>query len=155
MIGDANVGPADRRADIDDVGQKFGDVLGQRADPLGPFGKGGIMGEQMPVILDRRAAAGGCDQNGVERALRFGGFPGLDIAPGEVARFVLAAHMLDQRAAAALALRQHHFDALRAKQPDRGIVDLRAQHLLGASRQQRDAGPPAARLARETRPVPQ
>ena len=34
MIGDANVGPARRRADVDDVGQEFGDVLGERADAL-------------------------------------------------------------------------------------------------------------------------
>ncbi len=63
---------------------------------------------------------------------------------GEGVACLLLAHVVDERAAAALALGQHHLDAVPVEQPDRGLVDRGLQHRLGAARQHRD---PAAAFA--------
>ena len=73
------------------------------------------------------------------------GDPGVDVAPGEGVRLVVAAHVMDERAAAALALRRHDLDAVPGEQADGGVVDLRVQHRLGAAAQERDARAALAR----------
>ena len=50
---------------------------------------------------------------------------------------------MDERAAAALALRHHDLDAEAGQKPDRRLVDAGIEHRLGAAGEQRDA---AARL---------
>ena len=64
--------------------------------------------------------------------------PGENIGRARTPRLVLA-QMMVERAAAARALGDHHFAAMPCQQPDRGLVDLRRQHLLRAAGQQRDA----------------
>ena len=58
--------------------------------------------------------------------------------------------MVDQRAAAALALGQHHLDAVAVEQPDRRLVDPRPQHLLRAAGQQRHPRAPLGPSAGKT-----
>ncbi len=59
-------------------------------------------------------------------------------------RLMLAAHVMDQRAAASFAWRRHHLDAVAVQDPDRRRVDIAAQHPVGTALQQRD---PALALA--------
>ena len=54
-------------------------------------------------------------------------------------RLGFAAHVMDQRAAASLAGRQHHLDAMAGQQPDRRLVDRRREHRLRTALQQNDA----------------
>ncbi len=49
-----------------------------------------------------------------------------------------------KRAAAALLARDHHLDSVAREHPERRRVDLRREHLLGATRQQGDARAPLA-----------
>ena len=67
---------------------------------------------------------------------------------GEGVALGVAAHMVDERAAAALALRQHHLDAVPVEEPDGGVVEARLQHRLRAARQEGDAPAPRS-LRRE------
>ena len=62
---------------------------------------------------------------------------------------VLAAHVMDERAAAALARGDHDLDAVAGEQPDRRLVDRRRQHRLRAAGEQRD--PARARALRRDR----
>ena len=94
----------------------------------------------MPVVLDGGAAARGVDDDGIDAVApvhQLG--PGVDVALGEGDRFGLAAHVMHQRAAAAGAGRHLHVDAAPRQQADGGVVDLGAQHLLGAAGEQDDA----------------
>jgi hypothetical protein len=52
---------------------------------------------------------------------------------------MLAAHVMDQRAAAALAFGHDHLDTDAVEQPDRGFVDAGLEDRLGAAGQDRDA----------------
>ena len=79
------------------------------------------------VVLDRGAAAGGGDEDGVEPLAVGLGDPGIDVAADGGERLVLAAHVVDDAAAAALALRQHHLDAVPGEHADGGLVDRRAR----------------------------
>ena len=60
------------------------------------------------------------------------------------------AHVVDERAAAALVLRQHDLDAEAGQHADCRFVDLRCEHGLRAAREQRDAALAGA-LRREGR----
>src|SRR3954466_3385518 len=76
-----------------------------------------------------------------------------DVALGEAVPFVVAAHMMDERAAAAFALRRHDLDAVAVEQADGGVVVLRFQHRLRAAAQDRDARAALAFSGEHARPV--
>ena len=59
-------------------------------------------------------------------------------------RLRVPAHVVDERAAAALALRLHHLDAVPVEEPDRRLVEAGLEHRLGAARQDRDPAAPRA-----------
>ena len=63
--------------------------------------------------------------------------PDVDIAAGEIERRLFLSHMMDERAAAAFAFGNHDLDAEPVEEADRRRVDLRVQHRLGATAQQR------------------
>src|SRR5690606_30694220 len=94
---------------------------------------GGIEAQHEAVVLDRRAAAGCRDDDGVQPALLDLFEPDVDIAPRRLQRLLLASHMVDERAAADLAGRRYDLDAEAGEQTDRRLVDLWLQHRLGAA----------------------
>ena len=108
------------------------------------LGIGRVVAEHEAVILDRRAAARGGDDDGVEPLPVHLGDPGVDVALGEGVALRVAAHVVDERAAAALPLRLHHLDAVPVEQADGGLVEAGLQHRLGAARQDGDAAPARA-----------
>ena len=61
----------------------------------------GIVRQQLAILLERGAAAGGVGDDGVEAAVQ----QGVDVAPRQPARFLAQAGVHVQRAAAALARR--------------------------------------------------
>ena len=65
---------------------------------LGAIGVLGVVAQQVPVLLERRAAAGGVDDDGVERQR----LEGVDVAARQIARGLALARVHLQRAAAAL-----------------------------------------------------
>ena len=70
--------------------QIFGDVLGQRRNTRRLFGIGRIEAQHEAVVLDRRAAARGGDDDGIEPALIDRARPGVDILPRRGERLLLA-----------------------------------------------------------------
>ena len=78
MIGERQAGFIDRLGRRESC-EKFGDVPGERRDPRGLFGVGGIVAEKEAVILDHSAAAGRRDDDGVEAAALDLGGPDIDI----------------------------------------------------------------------------
>ena len=84
--------------------------LAMLRDPRGLLGISRIVPEHEAVILDRRAAARGGDHDGVEPLPVHLGDPGVDVALGEGVPLLVAAHVVDEGAAAPLPLRLHHLD---------------------------------------------
>ena len=117
----------------------FGDVARKAGDGFGLFRVGRIAPQHVAVILDRRAAARCGDEDGVEPLARNLRPPGIDIGARGGERIGLAAHVVDERAAAALARRQHHRHAGPVQEPDRRLVDGGRQHRLRATGKKRDA----------------
>ena len=150
MIGDGEAGLSRRLRQVERR-QIFGDVLGQRRDARRLLGIGRIEAQHEAVVLDRRAAARRGDDDGVEPAVLDLARPGVDVAARRGERCFLAAHMMDQRAAAGLALRHHDLDAEPGQQPDRRLVDAGLEHRLRAAGEDRDAAAPS-RLRRHGRP---
>ena len=90
VIGDAiRLGRAVAHAD---VRQQFGDVARERADP--PCG---VAVDEMAVVLDRRAAAGRVDDDGIETGCQLPA-PGRDIGAGEAPAMFVASHVERQGA---------------------------------------------------------
>ena len=102
-------------------------------------GIGGSVAEHEAVILDRRAAARGVDDDRVEPAAlrsrasrrRYWRAPARAPAPRWPRWWTSAPQQ-------PLARGDDHLDAVPGQQPDRRLVDLGRQHLLGAAGQQRD-----------------
>ena len=137
VVGDGEPASALGERQVDPV-EELADVPGERGDAGGLAGISGVGAQQEAVILDRGAAAGCGDEDRVQPfALHLAG-PGIDVAPrGLQARF-LAAHMVDERAAADLAGRERHRIARAVQQAHGGGADLGLQHRLRAALQQRD-----------------
>jgi hypothetical protein len=70
--------------------------------------------------------------------------PGVDIVARLRQRLVLTSHVMHQRAAAALARRNHDLDAVAIEQANGGFIGRRRKHRVDAAGQQRYA---AAALA--------
>ena len=131
------------------------DVAGERRDPRAPCSaQAGSSREHEAVILDRRAAARGVDDDGVEPGAVDLARPGVDVGAraGRAPRSL--PDVMGERAAAAGARGDHHLDAVAGQQPDRRLVDLRRAAPAGRSR---SAAPRAARRApsrrKDLRPV--
>ena len=65
--------------------------------------------------------------------------PGVDIGARLRKRLIVAAHVMDERTAAARASRHHHLDAVAREHADCGCIDVRRQHVVDAAGQKRDA----------------
>ena len=145
MIGDPERRPALGRAHV--VGrQELGDVAGHAGDLGRPLGVAGLVLEHVAVVLHRGAAARRVDDHGVDRlALLHHARPGIDVALGHGDGGRLLAQMMHQRPAAAGVGGHLDVDAAAGEQADGGVVDLGAQHLLGAAREQDHALAPLGR----------
>src|SRR5688500_4118874 len=86
----------------------------------------------MAVILDDGSAAGCGDENGVETVLDLA-CPDIDIGSSEGAGLILAAHMVDECAAAALPGRADDLDPELREQVLGGAVDAGIEDRLGAT----------------------
>ena len=131
----------------------LGDIASERGDPRRLLRKGWFLAQHEAVILDRRAATGGIYRDGVEPGGETLAFPRIDVGARETERRRLLAEMVGKRSATAAAARDHDFATVAGKQPDRRLVDLRCQHPLGASRQQRDPHSPHACGCEDARSV--
>ncbi|MNX93408.1 hypothetical protein D3C86_1255900 [compost metagenome] len=117
----------------------FGDVLGKRRDARRLAGIGGIKPQHVAVILDGGAATRRGDDDSVKAAIFHLPRPDIDITPCLSERLFLPAHMMHQRAAAALALRHHNLNAEPREKPQRCLIDTGVEHRLGAAGKDGDA----------------
>ena len=118
---------------------EFGDVPGERRDARGLLRIGRIVAQHVAVVLDRRAAARGGDDDRVEPLAVDLAHPGVDVGARLGERALLRAHVMGERAAAAFALGEHDVDPGAVQQPDRRGVDLRRENGLRAAAEQRHA----------------
>ena len=150
VVGDALPGGDHRRAQPE-LAHQLGDVARERRDGACRSGELRVLAEHEAVILHRGAAPRRVDHDRIEAARADLAVPGQDVgARGVVA---LLPQMMRQRAAAAGAARHHHLAAVPGQQPDRGLVDLRRQHALGAAVEDRHAPEPLAECREHLRPV--
>lgn len=127
VIGHAALKPVPRRPRRD-RGQHLGDIL----DPRGE-GAGFLGAKELPVLLHRRAAAGGVYDHVVEwRQLG----EGPDSGRRARYRLRLGAAVKLERAAALGRLRCKYFETLGGEHPDRGQMHLRVENPLHASQEQ-------------------
>ena len=138
MIGDDEVGLEDRRHQPDGR-HVLGDVLGDARHPQRLLGIGWVVSEHEAVILDRRAATRGRDQDRVKAAPVHLGDPGVDGTLGLGMGRIRLAHVVGERAAAALPLGLDDLDAVPGEEADRCFVEVWPQHALGTAAQERDA----------------
>ncbi len=122
--------------------RKFGDITGEFRDDLGLVRIDRIFAQHEAVILDGGATTRRGDEDGIETFPLNLRPPSVDIAPRGLERVFLAAHVVNQHAAAALALRQNHLHARPVDEPDRGLVDGWCQHRWRTARQKRNASVP-------------
>ena len=94
----------------------------------------GIAFEQLAILLEGGPASRGIGDHRVEAA----GQHGVDIAAGQLARFLGQARVDVQRAAASLVLRDDHFAAVLLEHPHGGFVQSRKRHVGDASGQESD-----------------
>src|SRR5215211_7705442 len=120
-----------------DLGQKLRDVPDLLGESPGAVGVLGVVAQEVTVLLHRRAAPGGVDDD-VVQVEPLEGVYGL---PREVEGLLLAPGVGGESAAAPLALGRHHLAALGGEHPDRRGVDLGEEDLLHAAHE--DADPPA------------
>ena len=93
MIGDAQ--RLRSRGQLD-AGEKFDNVLCLGADDRGPCRIDGIKAQHEAIVLDRRAAARGGDDDRIDPCIG----PVMDIAPRPPDGIGLLAHVMGERAAA-------------------------------------------------------
>ena len=118
---------------------ELGDVAGKPGHLGRPLGIATVTREQMTIVLDHGAAAGGGDQDGIELALANCARPSVDIAPRRFMRLLLVAELMLKRAATGLILGEDDLDAVAPEQSDRRAVDGGLQHLLHAAEHERHA----------------
>jgi hypothetical protein len=81
------------------LAEEFADIAHAGAELRGPFGKGGIVAQQMGVLFERSPTAGGVNDNKGQA----GALEGRDVAPGQTPCALQIAGMDGQGAAAPLA----------------------------------------------------
>ena len=112
------------------------------ANDRGPLGVPGVVREQVGILLHRRAAPRGVDDDGVDAL----SLEGVDQRPGEALGLGRAPVVRRESAAAALRRRGDHVEALRGEDAGRGGIDTREELALHAAEQHPDR--PAARPPR-------
>ncbi len=118
--------------------QDFAHVHGNDGHPRRIIGQR-IISEHVPVILDRRAAAGSVDDNGIEAfAVHFAG-PRGDVFGGSLVALFRFAHVMGQRAAASRPVGHDNLGPEPRQQTNGGIVDIGVERLLCTARHQRHA----------------
>ena len=133
--------------------QHFRDIGGQARDLLSLLPPGcPFLTEHEAVILERGAAARCVHHNRIQPITLNLRRPGCNIRPRQAHRRVMVAHVMVQRAAAALTLGHHNLDPHPRQQPDRRLIDRRRQDLLRTARQQTNA--PAPFALRRKHPAP-
>ncbi len=137
VIGDARSARRDRRLKAD-LGDEFGDVARERGDLCRLVAQLRVVAEHEAVVLHRRPAAGGVDDDGVEPGAFDFAAPRQDV-PSRQSETVILAEMMVERAATARAFRDDNLTAVARQQPQRGGVDLRRQNFLRAAGEQRHA----------------
>ncbi len=115
------------------VSQILGYILGKFGNLARLFSIEWIKPQHVAVILDGGTAARRRYDDRIEAAIFDLAGPGIDIAAGLGERFPFAPHVVDERAAASLALRHDDLDAKAGQQFNRRLVDARVQHRLGAA----------------------
>ena len=132
--------------------QNFRNIGSQARHFLGPIApRGFFLPEHEAVILERGAAAGRIHHNRIQPLTLNLSRPGSDIGARQAHGGIMMAHVMIERAAAALILRHHHLNPHPVEQPDRRLIDRRGQHLLRAAHQQANAPAPFALRGKHTR----
>ena len=129
MVGDGEARRLEGERQLD-IGEQFGDVLGQPRDARSLVPIGRVLTQHEAVILDRGAAARCIDHHRIEPAIIEHSRPGIDIGARRSECLFLLAHMMGQRSAAAHARGDHHLEAESGQKPHGGLVDLRCESLL-------------------------
>ena len=118
-----------------DAGEEFDDVLCLGADNRRPCRIDRIKAQHEAIILDRRAAARGGDDDRIDPGIG----PVMHIAPGPPDGIRLLAHMMGERAATGFASGNHHFVTQPRQKADGGGIDGRFDDALHAAHEQRHA----------------
>ncbi len=139
VVGDGDVEgvPLGPRADLDEELRDVADLGTERPRPLDPLG---FVGEQVLVVLHRRPAAGGVDDDRVDA----GPLELLDEGAGEPLGLLLAAVVRGQGATAPLRALGDDVEALGAQHPGGRRVDAREELALHAAEQHADDPAPGA-----------
>ncbi len=113
-------------------------LFGKRLRPRLPFS---IAFEPAWILLQRRAAASGVDDDGIKGTMFFlPCFEGDDVASGKFFGSFDVADVCVQCATAVLRFGRRHLAAGFAEYSGSGLVDVRLHHLHHATRQHADAG---------------
>lgn len=120
------------RALASELLQHLGDVHGEGGDLRGGLASGSSRNMKpwslMVVLVEAFTTMASSPSPAISST------PGGDIGAGGSHRRVMLAHVMRQRAAAALAGGDHHLDPHAGQQADGRLVDPGVQHLLGAAR---------------------
>src|SRR5262249_2455114 len=124
-------------------GEELGDVADFRGELLRARSPFLVLREDPPVLFERRAAAGGVDEDRVENAaLALRLFEARDRALREFARFAFAAGVDGEGAAATLVRRHRDVEALGGEHAERRLVDAGEEDALDAAGEERDPAAP-------------
>ena len=130
-------------------GKQLGQIARELADTSGPGCVGSVVTEQMPVLLDHRAAARGIHDDGL--GARFDVRPPrIDVSPRVFETAALIAQMMTNGATTARGLRRQQLDPERIEHARSGGVDVGRHRRLNAACEQQHlscmrSGWPAAR----------
>jgi hypothetical protein len=128
VIRDAD-GQGIARRERRELGEDLGDVAAFCGEGCGSGGPGGVVAEEMAVLLHGGTAAGGVDDNGVDCGLLEEG----DDATGHFGGLVFEAGVEHERAAAGLICGDDDFAALGGEDSGGGCVDVGEEDLLDAA----------------------
>ena len=90
----------------------LGDIAGERRNARRLLRVCRVLAQHKPIILDRRATAGGVDHDGIEAGCQALAFPSIDVGASEVESGGLLPEMVDERPATAAAPCHNHFAAM-------------------------------------------
>ena len=129
LIGDGAVEPSETVAKADVV-EQLADIADPRRKRNGTIVPGRVIGEEMTVLFERRAAAGGVDHVPICAAL----FERDDVAPGELATAIHLARVDGDRTAAALRRRRDDVTTRALQHANGCVVGLGEGHVHDAAR---------------------
>ena len=139
LIGDGHLNPAPR-GDRAERRQELAGISYQLGEALRFGGVGGIVAQQVAILLHRCAAAGGIDDDRFRPAVE----EGVDIAAGHGLRHPGLSVVDVERAAASLGFGNQDIAAVASQYPHGCLVDVGKEETHHASSQHRHARAPFA-----------